>query len=106
MATTKFEMWLEKVNEERKEYWDNNYSYKAYTPLSVEKGRKYIRLTDTINGSVWGFVSMVDGVHKGVDIKKGDLLKPASWKTPAKHSRGNIFDGTDSWTFHGPSYIN
>ena len=104
MATTKFEMWLEKVNEERKEYWDNNYSYKPYNPLKVEKGRKYIKLID--ESSVWGFVSMVDGTHKGVDIKKGDLLMPASYNTPAKHSRGNIFDGTDSWTYHGPSYRN
>ena len=104
MATTRFEIWLEKVNEERKEYWDNNYSYKEYEPLKVEKGRKYIKLVD--DSSVWGFVSMVDGVNKGVAIKKGDLLMPADWRTPAKHSRGNIFEGTDSWTYHGPSYRN
>jgi len=103
MATTKFEIWLEKVNEERKEYWDNNYSYKEYEPLKVEKGRKYIKLID--DSSVWGFVSMVDGVNKGSSIKKGDLLKPANWNTPAKHSRGNIFEGTDSWNYHGPNYL-
>ena len=56
--------------------------------------------------SVWGFVSMVDGFNKGFAIKKGDLLMPANWSTPAKHSRGNIFEGTDSWTYHGPSYRN
>jgi hypothetical protein len=48
---------------------------------------------------------MVDGVNKGVAIKKGDLLKPADWRTPAKHSRGNIFEGTDKWGYHGPSYL-
>jgi hypothetical protein len=48
---------------------------------------------------------MVDGVNQGVPVKKGDLLKPASWKAPAKHSRGNIFDGTDKWTFYGPDYL-
>jgi len=48
---------------------------------------------------------MVDGLLKGAPIKKGDLLKPAGWRTPAKHSRGNIFDGTDKWTFHGPAYL-
>lgn len=104
MGTTRFEIWLEKVNEERKEYWDNNYSYKEYTPLKVEKGRKYIKLID--DNSVWGFVSMIDGIHKGVNIKKGDLLMPANYNTPAKHSRGNIFDGTDSWSYYGPSYRN
>jgi hypothetical protein len=104
MASTKFEMWLEDLNEWRKEYWGNNYSYKEYEPLKVEKGRKYIKLID--GTSVWGFVSMVDGINKGVAIKKGDLLMPASWRTPARHSRGNIFDGTDSWSYHGPSYRN
>ena len=56
---TKFDLWLEKVNETRKEYWDTNFSYKPYEPLKVDKGRKYIRLWD--GTSCWGFVSMVDG---------------------------------------------
>ena len=101
---SKFEIWLNKVNEERKKYWDEKFSYKPYEPLKVEKGRKYIKLID--GTCVWGFVSMVDGFNKGVAIKKGDLLMPANWSTPAKHSRGNIFEGTDSWTYHGPSYRN
>ena len=46
--------------------------------------------------TVWAFISMVDGLLKNSPIKKGDLLKPAGWRTPAKHSRGNIFDGTDN----------
>ena len=103
MANTKFEAWLENVDKERKEHWDNNYSYKPYTPLKFEKGRKYIRIWDET--SCWGFVSMVDGFHKGVPIKKGDLLKPEGWKSPAKHSRGNIFDGTDQWEYFGPTYL-
>jgi hypothetical protein len=104
MATTKFEIWLEKVNEERKEYWESKFGYKPYEPLTVEKGRKYIKLID--ENSVWGFVSMVDGENKGAPIKKGDLLMPASYNSPAKHSRGNIFEGTDSWEYHGVSYRN
>jgi hypothetical protein len=48
---------------------------------------------------------MKDGENKGAPIKPGDLLKPASWKAPAKHSRGNIFDGTDKWEYYGPSYL-
>ena len=100
---TKFDLWLEKINEQRKEYWDNNFSYKPYEPLKVEKGRKYIKLID--GTTVWGFVSMLDGFNKGVPVKKGDLLKPADWRSPAKHSRGNIFDGTDSWEFYGPKYL-
>jgi len=48
---------------------------------------------------------MWEGVFKGTLVCKGDLLKPASWSTPAKHSRGNIFDGTDCWEFYGPKYL-
>lgn len=103
MSTTKFEIWLNKVNEQRKEYWDKKYAYKPYEPLKVEKGTKYIKLID--NSSVWGFVSMVDGFNKGVPVKKGDLLKPASWNSPAKHSRGNIFNETDVWEYYGPKYL-
>ena len=104
MAVTQFEIWLDKVNKKRKEYWDKEYSYKPYTPLSVSKGKKYMKIID--EGSVWGFVSMWEGVYKGSLICKGDLLKAASWNSPAKHSRGNIFDGSDSWNFFGPNYLN
>jgi len=103
MASTKFEMWLNKVNEERKQYWEARFNYKEYTPLTVSKGKKYIKLMD--DSTVWGFVSMWEGISKGSYVKKGDLLKPASWNTPAKHSRGNIFEGTDTWEFYGPKYL-
>ena len=100
---SKFDLWLEKVDEERKTYWDSKFSYKPYEPIVVQKGREYIKLIS--ESSVWGFVAMVDGTSQGSPVKKGDLLKPAGWKTPAKHSRGNIFDGTDSWEYFGPSYL-
>ncbi len=100
---SKFDLWLEKVNETRKEYWDNNYSYKPYEPLRVEKGRKYINLID--GTTVWGFVSMWEGVMKGSLVCVGDLLKPATWSQPAKHSRGNIFDGSATWDYYGPAYL-
>ena len=54
---SKFEIWLEKVNEQRKEYWDGRFSYKEYTPLTISKGRKYIKLIDET--TVWGFVFYV-----------------------------------------------
>lgn len=103
MSTTKFEIWLSKVNEERKQYWETNFGYKPYEPLRVDKGSKYIRLWD--GSTCWGFVSMKDGNVKGSPVKPGDLLKPATWKAPAKHSRGNIFEGTDKWEYYGPLYL-
>lgn len=71
--------------------------------LVADIGNKFIRLWS--DNSCWGFISRYDGVFKGVPIKKGDLLKAASWNAPAKHSRGNIIDGTARWTVWGPTYL-
>jgi hypothetical protein len=42
-------------------------------------------------------------------MTNGDVLKPASWKAPAKGARGNIFDehnGLNRMTEYGPEYNN
>ena len=73
--------------------------------LSLKPGRKFIKVVE--DNRVWGFVSLVDGVHKGAPIKRGDIMKAAGWKAAAKHSRGSIFDAemhkSFSWT--GPNYL-
>ena len=73
--------------------------------LSLKVGRKFIKVVE--GNRVWGFVAKVDGTHKGVPMLKGDILKAATWRAPAKHSRGSIFDSemhkSFSWT--GPNYL-
>ena len=78
--------------------------------LNLMAGRKFIKVVKGSSPgqrSVWGFVAKVDGVHKGVPMLKGDILKAAGWRAPAKHSRGSIFDSemhkSFSWT--GPNYL-
>jgi hypothetical protein len=56
--------------------------------LVEDIGRKYARIWakyphETSRGSAYCFV----------DMTNGDILKPATWKAPAKHARGNIFRG-------------
>ena len=71
--------------------------------LSLKPGRKFIKVIR--GGSVWGFVAKEDGVHKGLPMKSGDVLKAAGWSAPAKHTRGNIFDDTqDYFQWTGPNY--
>ena len=94
---------ITKVNDERKEYYEKSGHSTKKTELTVEIGNKFIRLWD--NSSCWGFISRVDGDLKGSPIKKGDLLKCASWKSPAKHARGNIIDGTARYGIYGPEYL-
>ena len=73
--------------------------------LELRPGRKFIKVVE--GSRVWGFIAKVDGVHKGLPMLKGDILKAATWRAPAKHSRGSIFDSemhkSFSWT--GPNYL-
>ena len=73
--------------------------------LKLNKGRKFIKVVEGTR--VWGFISLIDGEHKGAPIKVGDIMKAESWRAAAKHSRGSIFDSefhkSFSWT--GPNYL-
>lgn len=76
--------------------------YPNLTPPTVEAmiGVRYARIVtrDTGHGgrSAWGFV----------DLTNGDILKAASWKAPAKHARGNIFDlRYEGMTAYGPASL-
>ena len=72
---------------------------------TIEEGKKYISIYNTLGNqkSIWGGVVKEDGGK----FKKGDILKAAGWRAPAKHSRGSIFDKefhkSFSWT--GPNYL-
>jgi hypothetical protein len=85
--------------------WGSRANIDKKMDLSLKPGRKFIKVVH--DNSVWGFVAKVDGVHKGVPMLKGDILKAATWSQPAKHSRGSIFDSemhkSFSWT--GPNYL-
>jgi hypothetical protein len=44
-------------------------------------------------GSAYAFIALVDNDTKALGhVRRGDVMKSASWKVPAKHARGNIFD--------------
>ena len=85
--------------------WGSRSGINKKMDLSLKPGRKFIKVVH--DNSVWGFVSLVDGMHKGAPIKRGDIMKAAGWRAAAKHSRGSIFDAemhkSFSWT--GPNYL-
>jgi hypothetical protein len=99
--TTKFEKWLKSVNDKLRPIHEAQFENLPYEELTYSKGKKYIKIL--AKRSVWGFVAMQDDPKKNQKI--GDLLKAASWNAPAKHSRGNIFDGTASYGPYGPNYL-
>lgn len=46
--------------------------------------------------------------HAFIDKTTGDILKPATWRAPAKHARGNLFDdrgGLGQMGVYGPAYL-
>jgi len=96
---------LVKIQENYDEWYSRTDYESKKMNLSLKPGRKFIKVIH--DNSVWGFVAKVDGVHKGVPMLKGDILKAAGWSAPAKHSRGSIFDKemhkSFSWT--GPNYL-
>ena len=52
--------------------------------MIIKPGRKFVKIIR--GGSVWGFVSKVDGFHKGLPLKAGDVMMAAGWSAPAnKH---------------------
>ncbi len=68
--------------------------------FTIKEGSKYIKIMREYG--VWGFIVKKDGPK----FKKGDILKAASYNSPAtKAARGNIFeDFSVAWT--GPHYLN
>jgi len=68
--------------------------------LYVMKGKRYARIVRSTSTS--------NHVFAFVDMTNGDVLKPASWKAPAKHARGNLFDehkGLSRVSAQGPAYL-
>tara|TARA_R100000152_G_C6738899_1_gene162822 strand:+ start:168 stop:569 length:402 start_codon:yes stop_codon:yes gene_type:complete len=82
---------------------DGMRNYPFENKLSVNKGRRY----DKIISSDIGTSSNQTRVYAFVDKTNGNILKPATWKAPAKHPRGNIYED-DCMQFmgvYGPAYM-
>jgi hypothetical protein len=59
--------------------------------------------------SVYCFIRMTDGVTKTLGtMKAGDIHKPATFKAPAKHARGNVYEadfGAHCAELYGIKYL-
>jgi hypothetical protein len=78
---------------------------KHYTNLTSSKivytlGNKYVRIVSDDGGSG-------RSVYCFVQASNGDILKSESWKKPAKHPRGNIFNDNalQGCTVYGAEYM-
>lgn len=68
-------------------------------------GTKYAKIVTVHPKSVGG------SAYCFIDLTNGNILKAASWKTPAKHARGNIRVGSaENWWYgalgaYGAAYL-
>jgi hypothetical protein len=96
---------ITKLQEQVDNHYQTRFPTLVASVLTVEPGSKFARVVITSDGgkgqrSVHCFVAMQDGQSKALgSYKRGDIMRAASWKQPAKHSRGSIF--ADNWNGYG-----
>jgi len=79
-------------HQEQLDAWDNS--------ITIKEGKKYIKVIRE-NG-VFAFICKTDFKH----FKKGDVLKAASWNTPALNQpRGNVLKGNYPIQWTGAVYL-
>ncbi len=95
--TPQFLSWfagMEKITHDH--YKSSGYTATPLPTFKVIVGTRFLR------------VMRDNSAHAFIDRTNGDVLKPASWKAPAKHARGNIFNpdnGLSCMGEYGPAYL-
>lgn len=81
------------------EEFKKHYSSLEAPKFSMDIGGRYIKIVrhDAKNGS--------RSVHSFIDRSNGDILKAASWRGPAKHPRGNVFEADYGMKSSGANWI-
>lgn len=70
------------------QYWNTHWNGLPFPVVEVAVGRKFIKVITSEAGqrSVYCFLDF-----------EGNIYKSESWKKPAKHIRGSVFDRNHSW---------
>lgn len=99
------------------EWVERKYTHSMSPVLRLEVGSRFVKVTRldrstagvvSDRGSVHAFIDITGGNIGGVMHRAGDVLKPATYRAPAKHARGNLFDdkGGLGWmSSYGPAYL-
>ncbi|MGW8180806.1 MAG: DUF7717 family protein [bacterium] len=83
-------------------YYAERFSNLTAPVLSYETGRRYVKLITSNDGTTG------KSVYCFVDKTNGDILKAATWRAPAKHARGSIYDedcGASAVNQYGANYL-
>jgi len=95
--------WTQKYCESLMENYRLQYPYSSSDrKYDIQSGRKYHKVVASdlrTNGERWS-----QGVHAFVDKKTGEVYKPASWKSPAKHVRYDLRIINQREQLHNPRF--
>jgi hypothetical protein len=102
-SLVRLQRWLEAAQTIINENYASRFPNLTPSRLEMSDGRRYIRIDTIVDGgrgqrSVFAFI----------DKWSGDILRAATYKAPAKHARGNLFDangGVSELTPYGPKYL-
>ena len=111
----RLEEFIDIVTEANKKEYEEKFSNLTPPTFTLVSGTKFDKIVETspqVNTQfppstrVWGFVAKKEFVYKNVQLYVGDLMKPASWKQPAKYPRGNILESLMyGWEPIGVNYL-
>lgn len=78
---------LDAINARLDDYYEKTGNGRGYKRLIAEPGSKYIKIVEEVpQRSVYCFLDY-----------DGNIYKAATWRAPAKHVRGNVFEDNFSW---------
>lgn len=100
----------QKIMDEHHARWVPGITRSVLKAVDLQKFVRVIRTLETGDqGSCEAFVAKETFSNRTLGhVKIGDVFKPASWKAPAKHARGNIFNddhGLSKMGPYGPAYL-
>ena len=99
----KVEKWTYQLCKSLEENYQQSYpNSSSDKTFKMELGRKYWKIVQTdidASGKVWS-----GGVHAFVDRNTGQVYKPASYKSPAKHVRYDMRIIREREQLHNPNF--
>lgn len=85
---------VEFSNQRMREHWERNkYTFAPPPVHQIQMGTDWCKVyrVEGVQQCIYAFIRMTDGQNRTLGtMKAGDIHKPASWKAPAKHARGNL----------------
>ena len=102
VSTDKITDFLKRLNTMQRAHQAKAFPSLPCSTYEAVYGKKNIKIVER------RFQGDLGAVYCFIDIENGDILKAASWKVPAKHSRGSINTATCGIEFlgpYGPAYL-